>query len=96
MGHPVTFYVQMSIVAHVVTIDILDLFYAQMSIVTDVVTFDILYHLYAQMSTVIDVVTIDILDHFLCTDVNSYKCCNNWHTRPLSHDALLHFGSSDL
>ena len=41
-GHPGTFYVQMSIVTHVVTIDILDHFYAQMSIVTDVVTIDIL------------------------------------------------------
>ena len=42
-GHPSTFYVQMSIVTDVVTIDILDHFYAQMSIVTNVVTIDILY-----------------------------------------------------
>ena len=41
-GHPSWFYVQMSIVADVVTIDILDHFYAQMSTVTDVVTVDIL------------------------------------------------------
>ena len=61
-GHPSTFDVQMSIVADVVTIDILDHFYAQMSIVTDIVTIDILDHFYAQMSIVTDVVTIDILD----------------------------------
>ena len=55
-GHPGTFYVQMSIVTHVVTIDILDHFYAAMSIVTDVVTIDILDLFYAQMSSVTDVV----------------------------------------
>ena len=62
-GHPSRFYVQMSIVTDVVTIDILDHFYAQMSSVTDVVTIDILDHFYARMSILTNVVTIDILDH---------------------------------
>ena len=77
MRRPSTFYVQLSIVIDVVTIDILDHFYAQMSIVTDIVAIGILDHFYAPMSIAqcrIKLMLLRIFEPYVFVSTMKYLC----------------------